>query len=115
MSSNQELSMGSYAGIVIGLMIIVGIEVVLTYQHLPMRTLALLFARPGLCGSVCRHYVLNAREVREPAFVLDDISRHALRAGAPELLMAGRVPHGEDESGEMTRVWAPLTAPKEIE
>ena len=39
MSSNQELSMGSYAGIVIGLMIIVGIEVVLTYQHLPMRTL----------------------------------------------------------------------------
>ena len=42
MSSNQELSMGSYAGIVIGLMIIVGIEVVLTYQHLSVRTL--LFA-----------------------------------------------------------------------
>jgi len=39
MSSNQELSMGSYAGIVIGLMIIVGIEVVLTYQHLPVRKL----------------------------------------------------------------------------
>ncbi|MFZ0419036.1 MAG: cytochrome C oxidase subunit IV family protein [Candidatus Sulfotelmatobacter sp.] len=39
MSSNQELSMASNAGIVIGLMIIVGIEVVLTYQHLPVRTL----------------------------------------------------------------------------
>ena len=39
MSSNQELSMGSYAGIVIGLIIIVGIEVVLTYQHLSVRTL----------------------------------------------------------------------------
>jgi len=46
MSSNQELSMGSYAGIVIGLMIIVGIEVVLTYQHLPVRTL--LFSLLGL-------------------------------------------------------------------
>ena len=31
--------MRSYAGIVIGLMIIVGIEVVLTYQHLPARKL----------------------------------------------------------------------------
>ena len=39
MSSNQEPGMGSYVGIVIGLMIIVGIEVVLTYQHLPVRTL----------------------------------------------------------------------------
>jgi len=39
MSSNHELSMGSYAGIVIGLMIIVGIEVLLTYRHLPVRTL----------------------------------------------------------------------------
>ncbi|MGD0600415.1 MAG: cytochrome C oxidase subunit IV family protein [Terriglobales bacterium] len=39
MSSNQEPGMSSYVGIVIGLMIIVGIEVVLTYQHLPVRTL----------------------------------------------------------------------------
>jgi heme/copper-type cytochrome/quinol oxidase subunit 4 len=39
MSSNQEPGMGSYAGIVIGLMVIVVIEVVLTYQHLPVRTL----------------------------------------------------------------------------
>jgi heme/copper-type cytochrome/quinol oxidase subunit 4 len=39
MSSNEDLGMGSYAGIVIGLMVIVGIEVILTYQHLPVRTL----------------------------------------------------------------------------
>jgi hypothetical protein len=43
MSSNetlkQDLSMGSYTGIVIGLMGIVGIEVALTYQHLQVRTL----------------------------------------------------------------------------
>jgi hypothetical protein len=39
MSSNQEPGMASYAGIVIGLMIIVGIEVILTYQHMPVRTL----------------------------------------------------------------------------
>jgi heme/copper-type cytochrome/quinol oxidase subunit 4 len=43
MSSNQTLrqepSMSSYARIVIGLMVIVGIEVVLTYQHLSVRTL----------------------------------------------------------------------------
>lgn len=42
MSSNRELAMGSYVGIGVGLMVIVGIEVVLTYQHLPARTL--LFA-----------------------------------------------------------------------
>jgi len=39
MSSNQEPGMSSYAGIVIGLMIIVVIEVILTYRHLPVRTL----------------------------------------------------------------------------
>ena len=39
MSSKKEPGMGSYAGIVIGLMIIVGIEVILTYRHLPVRTL----------------------------------------------------------------------------
>jgi hypothetical protein len=39
MSSNQEPRMGSYIGIVIGLVIIVGIEVILAYQHLPVRTL----------------------------------------------------------------------------
>lgn len=39
MSSNRELTMRSYVGIGIGLMAIVGLEVVLTLQHLPVRTL----------------------------------------------------------------------------
>jgi len=48
MSSNQEIGMGSYIGIVIGLMVIVGIEVILTYQHLPVGTL--LFALLSLAS-----------------------------------------------------------------
>ncbi len=39
MSSNRELSMTSYVGIGFGLMAIVGLEVILTFQHLPTRTL----------------------------------------------------------------------------
>jgi len=39
MSSNRELSMSSYVGIGVSLMAIVGIEVILTYQHLPAQTL----------------------------------------------------------------------------
>ena len=39
MASNRELTMGSYVGIGAGLMVIVTIEVILTYQHLPARTL----------------------------------------------------------------------------
>jgi len=39
MSANRELSMSSYVGIGVGLMVIVGVEVVLTYQHLATRTL----------------------------------------------------------------------------
>jgi heme/copper-type cytochrome/quinol oxidase subunit 4 len=39
MSSNRELAMSSYVGIGVGLMVIVGIEVILTYQHLATRTL----------------------------------------------------------------------------
>ena len=39
MPSNQEIGMRSYVGIVIGLMIIVGIEAILTYQHLSARKL----------------------------------------------------------------------------
>ena len=39
MSSNRELTMSSYVGIGVGLMLIVCLEVVLTYQHLPSRTL----------------------------------------------------------------------------
>jgi len=39
MPSNRELTMRSYVGIGVGLMVIVGIEVILTYQHLAPRTL----------------------------------------------------------------------------
>lgn len=39
MSSNRELTMGSYVGIGVGLMVIVGVEVILTYQHMAPRTL----------------------------------------------------------------------------
>lgn len=39
MSSNRELTMGSYVGIGVGLMAIVGVEVILTYQHMAPRTL----------------------------------------------------------------------------
>lgn len=46
MSSNRELAMSSYVGIGVGLMGIVGIEVMLTFQHLPTRTL--LFSLLGL-------------------------------------------------------------------
>jgi len=39
MSSNRELTMSSYVGVGIGLMAIVIVEVFLTFQHLPARTL----------------------------------------------------------------------------
>jgi heme/copper-type cytochrome/quinol oxidase subunit 4 len=39
MSSNRELTMSSYVGMGFGLMVIVGIEVILTYLRLPPRTL----------------------------------------------------------------------------
>lgn len=39
MSSSRELSMSSYLGIGVGLMLIVGIEVILTYRHLPTHAL----------------------------------------------------------------------------
>ena len=48
MSSNRELTMSSNVGIGVGLMVIVGIEVILTYQHLPTRTL--LFSLLGLAS-----------------------------------------------------------------
>jgi heme/copper-type cytochrome/quinol oxidase subunit 4 len=53
MSSNRELTMSSYVGIGVGLMVIVGIEVILTYQHLPTR--ALLFSL--LCLACFEAYV----------------------------------------------------------
>jgi len=48
MSSSRELGMKSYVGIGAGLMVIVGIEVILTYQHLQPRML--LFALLCLAG-----------------------------------------------------------------
>jgi hypothetical protein len=39
MSSNRELTMSSYVGIGVGLMMIVGLEVILTFQHMATRTL----------------------------------------------------------------------------
>ncbi|HXY50315.1 MAG TPA: cytochrome C oxidase subunit IV family protein [Terriglobales bacterium] len=53
MSSHRELTMGSYVGIGVGLMAIVGLEVIFTYQHLPPRTL--LFAL--LCLACLEAYV----------------------------------------------------------
>lgn len=43
MSSNQEPGMGFFVVIWLGLVIIAGIEVFLTYQHLPVRTLLFSF------------------------------------------------------------------------
>jgi len=53
MSSNRELTMSSYVGIGVGLMMIVVVEVILTYQHMPPRTL--LFAL--LCLASLEAYV----------------------------------------------------------
>ncbi len=62
MSSNQEPSMRSYAGIVIGQMIIVGIEVVLTYQHLSVRRLLFaLLCLASLEGFVGIMYLMHVK------------------------------------------------------
>ncbi len=53
MSSNRELTMSSYVGIGVGLMVIVVVEVILTYQHMPPRNL--LFAL--LCLSSLEAYI----------------------------------------------------------
>ncbi len=53
MSSNRELTMSSYVGIGVGLMLIVCFEVILTYQHMAPRTL--LFAL--LCLACLEAYV----------------------------------------------------------
>jgi cytochrome c oxidase subunit IV len=53
MSSNHELGMSSYVGIGVGLMLIVTVEVILTYQHFAPRTL--LFAL--LCLACLEAYI----------------------------------------------------------
>jgi hypothetical protein len=69
MSPNQEPRMGSYAGIVIGLMIIVGIEVILTYQHLPVRTLFFsLLCLASVEGFVGIMYLMHVRYERPLLF-----------------------------------------------
>jgi len=62
MSSNRELAMSSYVGIGIGLMVIVGIEVILTYQHLPTRTLLFsLLCLGGLEAFVAIMYLMQVK------------------------------------------------------
>ena len=62
MSSNRELAMRSYVGIGVGLMSIVCIEVVLTFQHLPARTLLFsLLCLAGLEGFVAIMYLMQVK------------------------------------------------------
>jgi len=69
MPSNRELTMSSYVGVGVGLMAIVGIEVILTYQHLPARTL--LFSLLGLAsveGFVAIMYLMHVKYERPILF-----------------------------------------------
>lgn len=62
MSSKQELSMGSNAAIVAGLMLIVGVEVVLTYQHLAVRNLlAALLGLASIEGFIGIMYLMHVK------------------------------------------------------
>ena|SRR5579884_1518218 len=69
MSSNRQLTMRSYVGIGLGLMLIVGIEVILTFQHLPTRTL--LFSLLCLAcfeAYVAIMYLMHVRDERPILF-----------------------------------------------
>lgn len=69
MSSNRELTMSSYIGIGAGLMLIVGLEVVLTYQHLPPRTLLFsLLLLASLEGFVAIMYLMHVKYERPILF-----------------------------------------------
>jgi hypothetical protein len=69
MSSNQEPGMGSYVGIVIGLMVIVGIEVILTYQHLSVGTLLFsLLCLASVEGFVGIMYLMHVKYERPLLF-----------------------------------------------
>jgi len=69
MSSNRELAMSSYVGIGAGLMVIVGIEVILTYQHLPTRTLLFsLLSLASLEGFVAVMYLMHVKYERPILF-----------------------------------------------
>lgn len=69
MSSNRELAMSSYVGIGVGLMVIVGIEVILTYQNLPTRTLLFsLLCLASLEGFVAIMYLMHVKYERPILF-----------------------------------------------
>lgn len=69
MSSNRELSMSSYVGIGVGLMVIVGIEVILTYQHLAPRTLFFsLLCLASLEGFIAIMYWMHVKYERPILF-----------------------------------------------
>src|SRR5208283_4263845 len=101
MSSNRELTMSSYVGIGVGLMLIVGIEVMLTYRHLS-RDSAVFTLEPGVAGGVHRHHVPDARQVREANFVLDDFPGHALCPGLSLLPLSGCISHVQHALVEVT-------------
>lgn len=62
MSSKREPGMGFYVGIWIGVLIIVAIEVVLTYQHLPAKTLlAWLLCLAFIEASVAILYMMHLK------------------------------------------------------
>lgn len=65
MSSNRELTMSSYVGIGVGLMAIVGIEVILTYQRIAPRTLLFaLLALASLEAYVAIMYLMHVKYER---------------------------------------------------
>ena len=69
MSSNRELTMGSYMGIGIGLMAIVVVEVILTFQHLPVRTLLFcLLCLASLEAFIAVMYLMHVRYERSILF-----------------------------------------------
>lgn len=69
MSSNRELPMISYVGVGVGLMVIVCIEVILTYQHLATRTLLFsLLCMASLEGFVAIMYLMHVKYERPILF-----------------------------------------------
>jgi len=69
MSSNRELTMSSYVGIGVGLMLIVGIEVMLTYRHLSPGTLLFsLLSLASLEGFIAIMYLMHVKYERPILF-----------------------------------------------
>lgn len=69
MASNRELTMGSYLGIGVGLMVIVGIEVFFTYLRMPSRSLLLaLLCLATLEGYIAIMYLMNVKNERPLLF-----------------------------------------------